>query len=362
MAYNPLTGQFTEDQPTPNVDNSLIDVGFNLAAQRAAAQTSDKKPVISDTGLTPEQILAQQEADRIAENRRREGQSAYDILMNEFNKYGLGSLVEPLRGLITSGASPAEFSLALQNTDAYKKRFAANADRISKGLSALSPAEYIALEDQYQNVMRNYGLPSSYWAKDSMGTQSGFNQLLANDVSASELTDRINTAQSRVLNANPEVLSALKQFYPDISNGDILAYSLDPNKALTDIKNKVTAAEIGGAALSQGLQTSLSGASALAGYGVTAQQAQQGYATISEILPTGQKLAGIYNETPYTQAQAESEVFNTANSAQAAAKRKKLTALEQAQFSGSSGTAGNALNRDRAMSPMMLGVPGAGAY
>jgi hypothetical protein len=210
--------------------------------------------------------------------------------------------------------------------------------------------------------MRNYGLPSSYWAKDSLGTQSGFNQLLANDVSASELTDRINTAQSRVLNANPEVLTALKQFYPDISNGDILAYSLDPNKALTDIKNKVTAAEIGGAALSQGLQTSVAGATGLAGYGVTAQQAQQGYATISEILPTGQKLADIYGQTPYTQAQAESEIFNTANAAQAAQKRKKLTALEQAQFSGSSGTSNNALNRDRAMSPMMLGVPGAGAY
>ena len=282
--------------------------------------------------------------------------------MNEFNKYGLGALVEPLKGLVISGASPAEFSLRLQETDAYKKRFSANADRIAKGLAALSPAEYIGLEDQYQNIMRNYGLPSSYWAKDSLGTQAGFNQLLANDVSAGELTDRINTAQSRVLNANPEVMTALKQFYPDITNGDILAYSLDPNKALTDIKNKVTAAEIGGAALSQGLQTSLANASSLASYGITGQQAQQGYATIGQILPVGQKLADIYGDTPYTQAQAESEIFNTANAAQAAQKRKKLTALEQAQFSGASGTANNALNRDRAMSPMMLGVPGAGAY
>jgi hypothetical protein len=337
--------------------------------QRIFKPTTSTGVSVGQTGVAPivdpnatANLLAKQEADRIAEEKRRSGQSAYDIMLNEFNKYGLASLVEPLKGLITSGASPAEFSLALQNTDAYKKRFAANADRISKGLSALSPAEYIAAEDQYQNIMRNYGLPSSYWAKDSLGTQAGFNQLLSNDVSASELTDRINTAQSRVLNANPEVMTALKQFYPDINNGDILAYSLDPNKALTDIKNKVTAAEIGGAALSQGLQTSVAGATGLAGYGVTAQQAQQGYATIGQILPTGQKLADIYGETPYTQAQAESEIFNTANAAQAAQKRKKLTALEQAQFSGSSGTANNALNRDRAMSPMMLGVPGAGAY
>ena len=343
------------------------DVGFELAAKRAkaeeeAAAKKTKTGGNTNGGFDYQTYLDQQNAQNAADQKRQQGQSAYDILLNEFNKYGLASLVEPLRGLITSGASPAEFSLALQNTDAYKKRFAANADRIAKGLTALSPAEYIGLEDQYQNIMRNYGLPSSYWAKDSLGTQSGFNQLLSNDVSAAELTDRINTAQSRVLNANPEVMTALKQFYPDITNGDILAYSLDPTKALSDIKNKVTAAEIGGAALSQGLQTSLSGASALASYGITGQQAQQGYATIGQILPTGEKLSAIYGETPYNQAQAEAEIFNTANSAQAAAKRKKLTALEQAQFSGSSGVAGNALNRDRAMSPMMLGVPGAGAY
>ena len=375
---NPLNTKVDPYNPAPKIPaSSLTDVGFDLAAKKAsstkttgtAGNTFDSAALLAQQqaqALAQQQaqaaLLAKQEADRIAEQKRVEGQSAYDLLMNEFNKYGLGALVEPLKGLVISGASPAEFSLRLQETDAYKKRFSANADRIAKGLAALSPAEYIGLEDQYQNIMRNYGLPSSYWAKDSLGTQAGFNQLLANDVSAGELTDRINTAQSRVLNANPEVMTALKQFYPDITNGDILAYSLDPNKALTDIKNKVTAAEIGGAALSQGLQTSLANASSLASYGITGQQAQQGYATIGQILPVGQKLADIYGDTPYTQAQAESEIFNTANAAQAAQKRKKLTALEQAQFSGASGTANNALNRDRAMSPMMLGVPGAGAY
>jgi hypothetical protein len=44
-------------------------------------------------------------------------------------------------------------------------------------------------------------------------------------------------------------MTALKQFYPDIKNGDILAYTLDPEKGLADIRKKVTAAEIGGAAL-----------------------------------------------------------------------------------------------------------------
>lgn len=278
-------------------------------------------------------------------------QSAYDVLLNEFNKYGLGSLVEGIKDLIKSNVSPSEFSIALQNTDAYKQRFAANQDRIKQGLRALTPAEYIGLEDQYQNIMRNYGLPASYYSKDSMGTQAGFNKFIANDVSAAELEDRIATAQKRVINADPAVSDALRQFYPDITNADILAYTLDPTNALENIKRKVTAAEIGGAALGQGLGTNVSRAEELAKYGITKAQAQQGYGTIAEFLPTAEKLGDIYAKQglgDYNQATAEAEVFNTANAADAARKRKRLTQLEQATFGGASGTAQGALARDRA--------------
>ena len=290
------------------------------------------------------------------------GQSAYDTLLAEFTKYGLGSMVEEIKGLIKDNLSPSGMALALQNTATYQKRFSANADRIAKGLAALSPAEYIAMEDQYQNIMRNYGLPASYYSKDTIGTQAGFNQLLGNDVSAAELEDRVMTAQNRVQNANPEVAKALKAFYPDITNGDILAYALDPTKALDMIKRKVTAAEIGGAALSQGLTTAAQSAEDLARYGVTAAQAQQGYQQIAGMLPRGSQLADIYKQDPYTQAVAESDVFGTAGSAAAANKRKKLTSLETASFSGSSGAASNALSRDRSSSQMQYRESGAGAF
>jgi hypothetical protein len=101
--------------------------------------------------------------------------------------------------------------------------------------------------------MRNYGLPATYYTKDAMGTQQGFEKFLAADVSATELEDRIMTAQNRVINSNPEITRALKSFYPDITNGDILAYALNPQQGLSDIKRKVTAAEIGGAAMHSGL-------------------------------------------------------------------------------------------------------------
>jgi len=288
------------------------------------------------------------QAQLIADQNKVERQSAYDLLLQQFNQYGLGSLVEPLKGLITSGASPAEFTIKLRDTDAYKKRFAANAARVQKGLSAISEAEYLGLEDQYQSIMRNYGLPESYYARGEMGTQEGFNKFIANDVSAAELEDRVMTAQNRVINANPEVLASLRAFYPDINNADILAYTLDPTKGLDAIKRKVTAAEIGGAATQAGLKTGVTRAEELTAAGITKQQAQQGFGAIAGGLQRGSQLASIYGENPYTQTAAEQEVFGLAGKTEAEKQRKKLTGLEKATFSGQTGLTSGALARDRA--------------
>ena len=345
-----------------NIQSSISKLG-QLAAQEASKQAAAAASAQAQNATLQQQLLAAQQANQLSADQAKAGrQSAYDILINEFTRYGLASLVEPLKGLVQENISPAEFGLRLQQTDAYKKRFAANADRIAKGLVALSPAEYIAMEDQYQNIMRNYGLPASYYAKDSIGTQTGFNQLLANDVSAAELEDRVATAQQRIEQAPPQVKEALKQFYPDITNGDILAYSLDPTKALTDIKRKVTAAEIGGAAALQGMAVNAARAEELGSYGITGAQARQGYADIASIEPRGSQLASIYGFEPYTQTTAEQEIFNLGGAAEAAKKRKKLIETEKATFSGSAGTASGALSRDRAYQAQSYREPGAGAY
>jgi hypothetical protein len=405
MAYDPLTGRYTPDKtlkPTVTIGGAQAGykpegapnyiTGQNVPGVqatpyrgfRAAEEESNKTgpivaPVYTPSGVTQtgefveekederntedatqkllleRQIAAEEEADR------RDRQSAYDILYNEFNKYGLSGLVEDIKYLLQSNVSPSQFSLELQNRPAYQARFSANKERIAKGLRALSPAEYIGLEDQYQNVMRNYGLPASYYTKDTTGKQPGFDKFLEGDVSAAELEDRVVTAQQRVINSNPQVLTALKNFYPDITNGDILAYTLDPKNALTNIKQKVTAAEIQGAADVFGLNRITAEstpaqikalearAQALAGYGVDKAAATEGFSQVAEIAPRGSQLADIYKEAPYTQETAESEVFRTSGAAEAKAKRKKLTALEQASFSGSSGVGQGAIGRDRGL-------------
>jgi hypothetical protein len=314
-------------------------------AQSRASTTSANAANAADAA---EALNKQQEAAAAAEEKRRQGQSAYDLLFSEFSQYGMGALIEPLKGFIQDGLSPSEFTLRLRGTDAYKKRFAANASRIAKGLGALSEAEYIGLEDQYQNIMRNYGLPPSYYTRGEMGRQEGFEKFLANDVSAVELEDRIATAQKRVINANPEVSAALRQFYPDVNTSDILAFTLDPEKGLESIKRKVTAAEIGGAAVRSGLTTNVADAEYLQRYGVTKETADQGYGTIASGLQRGSQLASIYQQEPYTQAVAETEVFNIPGVQEARKKRQKITGLEKAAFSGQTGLTQGALTRDRA--------------
>lgn len=288
----------------------------------------------------------------MAETDKAGRKSAYDLLFDEFNKYGLGSLVSDIKNyLIDNAFDPEEFSVQLQNTKAYQNRFSANKDRIAKGLTALSPAQYIALEDQYQNIMRNYGLPESYWKQTvdpvtGVTSQQGFSQLIANDVDNIELEDRIMTAQQRVINANPEVLKALKEFYPEIKNGEILAYVLDPKNARDEIKRKVTTAEIGGAQIGAGLTATAAGATELEKAGVTGQRYQQAAPTIAEAALRGGQLSSIYKQDAYTQQTAEQAILNVPGSAEALKKTKKLTELETAAFSGRSGT--GAIARDRA--------------
>lgn len=278
-----------------------------------------------------------------------EKSDAYKRLFDEFNALGLGALVEDSKDLLMKATSISQMPEALRNTKAYMTRFSANDARIKSGLTALSPAAYLALEDKYQEVMRQYGLPESYYATGTYGKQEGFEKLIANNIASTELEDRLITAQERVIRGAPQITQALKEFYPEITNGDILAYALDPANAIKNIQRKVTTAEIGGAALQQkGLTTSLARAEELQRYGVDKAAATAGYSTIGAGLQRGSELASIYGESPYTQATAESEVFKLAGEQEARNQRQRVTGLEKATFGGKSGLTGGALARDRA--------------
>ena len=161
-------------------------------------------------------------------------------------------------------------------------------------------------------------------------------QFIENDISAAELSDRVSTAVQRVQNADPAIGRTLRDYY-GIGQTDLVAYVLDPNQQLQKIERQVAAAEIGTVARRQGLEAGVTVSEQLAAQGISQAQAQKGYATIADILPTSEKLSQIYGTTleGYGQVEAEQEVFNTLASAQR--KRQRLIGREVAEFTGQSG-------------------------
>src|SRR5690242_14780275 len=89
---------------------------------------------------------------------------SYDAIISKYlTEWGLSSLTSLVNSLGKSGATQDSIALQIQNSDEYKTRFAGNEARVKAGLSVLSPAEYIALEGQYKQVLRSYGMPAGFY-------------------------------------------------------------------------------------------------------------------------------------------------------------------------------------------------------
>ena len=262
-----------------------------------------------------------------------------DTLYAKFKDYGLEALIPTIEKLAMEGATESTIFLTLRESDVYKQRFSANEDRKKAGLAVLDPRTYIAVEDGYRQTLRLYGLTQ-------FDNDNYVKQFIANDMSPTELSNRVSMAVQRVQNADPSVLKTLRDYY-GIGSADLVAYTLDPATQFEKIKRQVSAAEIGATARMQGLQSDVGVSEALAMQGVTQDEAQRGYAAIADVLPTAEKLSAIYgNQTArYGQDEAEQETFNNLASAQR--KRQQLTNLEVGSFSGQSGTSRTGLSSNK---------------
>lgn len=264
-------------------------------------------------------------------------QSAIKAMQDRFAKYGLSSLANKILELAQDGATEATITLQLQETPEYQMRFRANDERLKKGLTVLTPAEYLNLEDGYRQVLRAYGLRQ-------FDNDAYVQQFISNDVSPAELSNRVVTAVQRVQNADPQIARTLRDYY-GIGQADLVAYVLDPEQQFQKIERQVAAAEIGTAARLQGIEAGVGTAEALAAQGITQAEARRGYSTIADILPTAEKLSQIYGgtEQAYGLAEAEQEVFNSL--AEAQRRRQRLTQREIAAFSGQTGIGRSSLTQ-----------------
>jgi len=210
------------------------------------------------------------------------GTAAADELKAILRRYGLEGLFDSLNKAVMADTTLVRNADALfgsiRETPIYKERFKGNADRVKKGLPELSEAEYINQEMSYKTNLKNLGMPKGFY-----DTQEAFANFIANDISPVELAQRIQQGYNAVTQASPEVVNQLKRMVPDLTDGDIAAYFLDPTKSGQEIERKARAAQISAAGVTQGgMQITTAQAEQLAQQGVSAEQAQQGFTQIGQ--------------------------------------------------------------------------------
>lgn len=260
-------------------------------------------------------------------------QSAYDLMQATLQSWGISTLGDDVRKLILAGdTSPDTLALALSQTDAYKQRFAANAARAKAGLPQLTPAQYIATEEQYRNSLARYGLPHGFY-NDKASTDNW----IAGDVSPAEVDARAQDAAALVYDSPKEALQAWHDYFGgglSDPTGHAIAAVLDHSVAEPLIQQRIGAAQIGGAALQQGLHTSAENALHFAQGGTTLAQAQQAYSAIAGRLGTDAQLSNRFGQT-FGQQQEENATLG--HDAAALNQQQALYAQEGALFGGHGG-------------------------
>jgi hypothetical protein len=277
-------------------------------------------------------------------NRR----SAFAILEKEFKDNGLDSLIPDIKRFMTEGYTAEEASLLLPETTAYKTRFAGNEGRKALNLPVYTPAQYLAAEQTYRDLFKQYNL-------DELANQNTYNSLISGGVSIDETKSRIDNVFSKIDNAPTELRTQLNNYLSSYGLGDptkqrsqiALALMQGPegvNQLETKLRkayirtgaemSKVNVAEENIAQLEKQLTTS----------GLSTEQignvSREAYASLAEALPTVEKLSQISKEdTTGLQEELTQEAFGkTTGMLMPSQRRKKLEQQEQARFAGQAGT------------------------
>jgi hypothetical protein len=256
-------------------------------------------------------------------------QGIYDLMLATLKSWGLETLGTDLKNFIVKGdTSPDTLTLELANTDAYKKRFAGNELRKKNGLPELNPAQYLGVEEQYNNVMRAYGLPAGFYDQ-----HEDFTKMIGNGLSPDELKTRAQAAHDQYI-AAPEYVKNLWSQYFGNSPGDAIAAILDPTVATAVIQDRANQVGIGGAGAQFGLAVSGARAKEFSQAGVTLSGAQKAYQQIAASIGQDQSIAKRFGQQ-FGQQDEENDLL--LGDAQAGMKRRGLYNQEEALFRGSSG-------------------------
>lgn len=226
------------------------------------------------------------------------GPGAIATIETVLKKAHLTTLAPWASGLVTQLAAKGDsqstivqtLTVQLYTQPAFKKQFPGMTARKANGYGAMSIAEYLTYEDQAKQMGRAAGLPTGFLSTTEIG------QLIGNDVSPSELSDRLTKGYEVASQAPQETKNLLNQYY-GINTGTLAAYYLTPKKAEPTLVNQLTAAQIGTEGVSSGFGAlGKTQAQYLQQMGVDQSTARSTFKGLSKLTPLMSALPGTGGE------------------------------------------------------------------
>ena len=204
--------------------------------------------------------------------------NANTIIQSYLKTYGLETLSPWATKTLAENPSldASSLQVLISDTPEFNARFPAMKTLRQTG-RAISVDAYMAYEDQTRQLLHTYGIP-----KEMYGTSEAISNLLLNDVSASEMNQRIQMAAQAAYSAPEETRNALRDQY-GISGGNLVAYWLYPEKAQPLLEKQYAAATITGAAARQAIGIGVTEAERLASLGITGAAAEQGFGQVAQM-------------------------------------------------------------------------------
>lgn len=296
--------------PVGNVGNAGVITGSATGVSPVAVDTyyegsgADRVQITEfDNGYVkrvpaPQESMADALTNYMKEQNALEVQqgveTATSILQSTLKYYGMDDpalLADVKTALadrrITGASNIDDIGIQLRESEAFRKRFAANEARRAANKPAYSVSQYLQLESSYRQVLNAAGMP-----KDFYNNQEDFESFIANDISPDEVQYRVQQGYAAVKNADPTVVNELKTLY-GLDDATLAAYFIDPNKTKEAVVRSARAAEVAAQARKQAdIGLSAAQAEELVLGGVTEQQAQSAFGDVRALQELTQPLMG----------------------------------------------------------------------
>lgn len=269
----------------------------------------------------------------------------WQILRNLFIENGLTELADVIVGIAQDAgadAGSATITEALRKTQVYQDRFKGNFDRLAAGKTVLSEGQYLQNEIEYEKVMKSY-------QAGGLANRNNFAQLIANDVSVDEVSERFSGAYTRVQNAvtsnDKALVDELRKLYPSITDNEIANSILLGQEGAKYLKSKLDIADIKAAETETGIKSAL-GAERLAAEGLSRENARIGLSKIGKMQSGLERASSLYGEASTEGLQQELEQENLLGIT--SKRTKRLASQARAEFGGQSGIKAGSLGRKKA--------------